>query len=305
MRRILALAAPCVLAAATAFPHADTPRLLAEVAEALRQRPSDLDLLMQRGVLYLDEEYANYPQAIADLSAALGGEGRLEALIFRATAYHRTGRTADARRDLDAYLAKGGRDVRALELRAELRAEGGDRRAATLDLLAATKIAARPEQYLKRARLHEDMGQAKRALEVLEEGLGQLGDSTDLALPLIDLALRTGQPEAALRVVIRLETGAGRPEPWMRKRGEILKAAGRDKEAQAAYAQLLARIEERQRAGGFVNDTIRLEKAQALLGLGRAAEARQVVSALGPAAERLPEYAAVVRALGPVPAAAK
>src|SRR5688572_10622351 len=92
------------LYAAVASAHPDTPRLLADVNAQLATKPDDPDLLMQRGVLYLDEEYANYPQAIADLTAALASPGRLEALLFRATAYHRTSDLARPRADLDSYV---------------------------------------------------------------------------------------------------------------------------------------------------------------------------------------------------------
>ena len=287
-----------ILAPAVLDAHPDTPRQLAEVAEKLRERPGDPDLLMQRGVLYLDEEYANYPQAIADLGAALKTPGRGEALIFRATAYLRTAQRELARRDLDRYIASGPPDPRAFELRAEVHAAGGQRQAAVEDLVAASRVAPRAEQYLRRAEVLEEDGRPKDAVTALQDGLQRLGAAPELALRLVDVGVRTGRFDAALAAASLLESQGGRREPWVLRRAQILASASREKEARVVLEELLAAIEARERAGGFVNQTLLIEKAEALRGLGRTEEARRVFLSLGPAARRLPDYARLAAALG-------
>lgn len=84
----------------------------------------------------------------------------------------------------------------------------------------------------------------------------------------------------------------------MLRRAEVLAAAGRLRESRTAHEQVLAAIETRERAGGFVNQTQRLEKARALLALGRPEEARRLFLELGPSARRLPGYDGVAAALG-------
>jgi tetratricopeptide (TPR) repeat protein len=284
--------APMLLAcvcAAVASAHPDTPRLLADVNAQLTKKPGDPDLLMQRGVLYLDEEYANYPQAIADLTAALATPGRLEALLFRATAYHRTADLVRARADLDRYVKSGTTDARAFELRAEVRAAQGDGQGAIADLAVAAEAAPRPELYLRRAQLQTEAGAASAALATLESGLRRV-PAPDLAAKIIEAAVAARAFDRALAAVARLEQESARKEPWMLRRAEVLAAAGRVTESQAAYREALAAIESREGAGGFVNQTLRLEKTRALLGLGRDAEARRVFGELGPSARRLPDY---------------
>src|SRR5688500_5261496 len=114
------LTALCVAMLASEAPaHPDTPRLLADVNAQLAARrgarPGDPDLLLQLGARHRDEEYATHPQAIADLAAALARPGRWEALLFRATAYHRSGEAARARTALDRYVRRGPPDARAFE----------------------------------------------------------------------------------------------------------------------------------------------------------------------------------------------
>ena len=295
MRAILT--ATCLLLVMRqAAAHPDTPRLLADVNSQLVSRPGDPDLLMQRGMLYLDEEYANHPQAIADLTAALATPGRWEALIFRATAFHRERDLPRARADLDRYVARGRPDARAFELRAEVRAAQGDGAGAVADLVAATGVQARPEQFLRRAQLQREAGQSKQALATLDEGLAQF-PAADMAHRLIEDALAARDFEAALRAAARLESESGRKEPWTLRRAEILAAAGRSAQARAVFEEVLASIATRERAGGFVNQTLLLEKAQALLGLGRRMEAQTVFASLAASARRLPEYERVAAAL--------
>jgi tetratricopeptide (TPR) repeat protein len=278
--------------------HADTPRLLADVGERLRERPSDPDLLMQRGVLYLDEEYANYPQAIADLTAALRAPGHTEALIFRATAYLRTERHALALQDLDRYVATGRPDARAFEHRAEARRALGQRGAAVEDMARASRLAPTPDQYFRRAEWLEQDGRAVDAVTALHEGFERLGAPAELAVPLIEQAVRARKHDVALATIARMESQAGRPEPWRLRRAQVLAAAGRVPEARAAFIDLLASIQARERSGGYVNQTLLLEKAQALHGLGRDDEAQSLVRSLGPAARRLPEYQRLASDLG-------
>jgi tetratricopeptide (TPR) repeat protein len=293
--RVFIAAFAALLAARAATAHPDTPRLLADVNAQLARQPGNLDLLMQRGMLETDEEYASYPQAIADLTAALAQPGRLEALLFRATAYFRTGDLVRARADLDRYVKSGTSDARAFELRAEVRVAQGDNAGAIDDLALAAQRTPRPEQYLRRAQLQG--GAPAAALATLEDGLAH-APTPELAAKVVDAAVAARAFDRALDAITHLEQDSARKEPWLLRRAEVLAAAGRLQESRAANEQVLAALETRERAGGFVNQTQRLEKARALLALGRENEARRLFLELGPSARRLPDYDRVAAALG-------
>jgi tetratricopeptide (TPR) repeat protein len=194
-------------------------------------------------------------------------------------------------------VKSGTTDARAFELRAEVRVAQGDNAGAIEDLALAAQRTPRPEQYLRRAQLQGAAGAAAAALATLEDGLAH-APTPELAAKVVDAAVAARAFDRALDAITHLEQDSARKEPWMLRRAEVLAAAGRLLESRAANEQVLAAIETRERAGGFVNQTQRLEKARALLALGRPEEARRLFLELGPSARRLPGYDRVAAALG-------
>ena len=267
-------------AAASLWAHPDTPRRLEEVARELEQRPGAPDLLYRRGCLRLDEEYADYPQAVRDLTAALKDPSIADVRLFRAIAYRHLGETAKALADLDAYVRAVPEDARAYEQRFEARLAAGRKREAAADLEKALHIQPRADLYARLATLHEEAGAPAKAIQTYEDGIARLGRPLELMVALVDTAVRARATAKALEWVGVLEAEGGRRERWRLTRAEILEGAGRTAEARAAYQEVLTLHEARAAAGGFLSQPMRLEQAQALAGLGRKDEAKALVASL-------------------------
>jgi tetratricopeptide (TPR) repeat protein len=263
----------------------------------LEARPGALDLLYRRGCLLLDEEYANYPQALQDLTAALRAPEISDARLFRATALLRLGEIARALDDLDAYVRAAPDDVRGYERRFEARLAAGRRRDALDDLGAAVRVQPRADLYLRLAALHAEAGDVPRAIGAYEEGITRLGRPLELMVALVDLAVRARATAKALEWLAVLEAEGGRRERWLLVRAEVLEMAGRGAEARAAYQEVLGRLESRGAAGGFLSQPMRLEQARALAGLGRQEEARAIAASLGGAIRGRAEYQRLVERL--------
>jgi tetratricopeptide (TPR) repeat protein len=270
--------------------HADTPRRLAEVAAELAQKPGDPTLLLRRGQLYLDEEYHDYPQAIADLTAAIKDPTLVDAALFRGQAYLRSGDATRARRDLDAFIARMPRDNRGYEARAEWDRAAGDKKAAIADLATAVEINPRADLYVQRATLQLETGDHAGAVRTYEDGIARLGRPVELITAAADVAAQAGDTAKALQWIAALEALGGRPEPWTLRRAGVLAHSGHTAEAEQAYRAVLQRLDARQAGGGVLNQTMQLERAQALAGLGRRDEAKAVLAALDPTVQGRAEY---------------
>jgi tetratricopeptide (TPR) repeat protein len=282
---VAAMAAPSTLVA-----HPDTPRRLEEVARELEARPGAPDLLYRRGCLLLDEEYANYPQALRDLTAALAAPGITDARLFRATALLRLGDHARALADLDAYIRAAPEDVRGYEGRFEARLAAGRKRDALADLRSALHIQPRADLYSRLAGLQHEDGDPSGAIATYEEGIARLGRPVELMVALVDTAVRSRVTAKALEWLAVLEAEGGRRERWRLVRAEVLEQAGRAAEARAAYQEVLGLHEARAAAGGFLSQPMRLEQAQALAGLGRKEDARALVATLPETVKGRAEY---------------
>lgn len=122
----------------------------------------------------------------------------------------------------------------------------GERSDAAKDFTEALSISSTPEPelYLERAQvIARDEQRIGEALLGLDEGISKLGPLVTLQLAAIDLELRRQDYDAALTRLDRIAAQSERKEAWLVKRGEILKLAGRDEEARAAFNAALLAIE--------------------------------------------------------------
>jgi predicted negative regulator of RcsB-dependent stress response len=80
-------------------------------------------------------------------------------------------------------------------------------------------------------------------LRGLDEGINRLGPVVTLQLAAIDLEVGRKNYEAALTRLNQIAAQSERKEAWLVRRGDILKLAGRDDEARAAFNAALLAIE--------------------------------------------------------------
>src|SRR3569832_1367650 len=157
-----------------------------------------------------------------------------------------SGRLQRAKLTLDRFLSQQRLHYEGLLTRARVLAKLGERGAAARDFTQALSISSvpEPELYLERACvLAGNEQQITEALRGLDEGIARLGPIVTLQLAAIDLELRRKNYDAALTRLDQITAQSERKEAWLIRRGEILKVAGRDDEARAAFNAALVAIE--------------------------------------------------------------
>ena len=224
--------------------HEDPSDQVSHHSRLLLERPQDPDLHLRRGELLRlagqwDEAEADYRSALA-----AGADPSVVALCRAGLALDRdepgaalTALEPLADQSSAACLIRG-RALRRLERLPE----------AATSLSRAIELSARPRpgDYLELSAVIADQGASfiPEALAVLDAGSMRLGPIATLTHAAVQLEIERGQFVAALD---RLEAAppAQRQAPaWLARRGEILRQAGRELEAQAAFTESLARIGE-------------------------------------------------------------
>ena len=157
-----------------------------------------------------------------------------------------SGRFQRAKFILDRFLSQQPDHYEGLITRARVLNRLGLRSDAIEDFThaLAKSAVADPDLYIERA--HVTAGDDKRtdeALIGLDEGIKRLGPLVTLQLTAIDLELRRRNYDAALARLEEITSQSERKETWLVRRGEILKLAGRQDEARAAFNAALVAIE--------------------------------------------------------------
>jgi tetratricopeptide (TPR) repeat protein len=226
--------------------HGPTRASIEELTRRIRSDSGSAELYLQRGELYRvdrDEE-----AALRDFErAARLDPTRAEVDLYRGRLALESGRYRDAEAALSRFLAGRPGHALARALRARASARSGRWQHAAEDYSAAIALEANPspELYLERARVLAEAGddQLGEALRSLDAGIERLGDVVTLDLYAIELELRRGDCDGALRRLDRIASHAARQDPWLARRGEILEAAGREREAREAYRGALEALE--------------------------------------------------------------
>ena len=113
------------------------------------------------------------------------------------------------------------------------------------DLVIVQQPTPVPDHYVARANAYAAAGNAHlgTAIQGLDEGLSRMGGVVTLERVAIDLELRRGETDAALRRLGRITARSPRRETWLAQRGDILAGAGRNAEAKASYTLALSELE--------------------------------------------------------------
>ncbi|MES2594545.1 MAG: hypothetical protein V4662_04375 [Verrucomicrobiota bacterium] len=238
MRR-LALILALMFPLSQAFGHGAYHDELLRIGQELEAKPEDSSLYRQRAVLHIGHE--DWQAALVDLERA----DRLKPDAsdthgLRGQALNLARQWAAAQAVLNQHLGLHPDDGEALFQRGHARRHLGDKKAAVSDYRAAFERAGarQTEQVAEMAEAIADLDGAAEAALFLEQVLIKAGSEPGLLQQAINLHLRCGQVDAALRHLGSLQCLMPRPEPIMARRAQILEQAGRHAEARGVWTAL-------------------------------------------------------------------
>ncbi len=231
------------VAPAAALAHGDAHERLVALDEALRSRPRDALLWLERAEAWRSDGACD--SALADVGRARALDPALPGLDLAAgAAYLEAGRAAEAEASLTRAVRLEPARAEAWRMRARARLALGRPLAAADDLASALALpeTPRPEDFVARAAALRAGGRPDdEALAVLDSGIVRLGSTPALDEAALSIERALGRFDAALA---RIERGrAWRTDAELAlRRGELQAAAGRTLEARAEYSDALARL---------------------------------------------------------------
>ena len=227
-----------------AHAHEGLHEQIAAITAKIKRDPKNASLYLQRGELH--RLHRNWGRAAADYDRAERLQPSLRIVeLARGKMFFESGKLQRAKSTLDHFLGQQPRHYEGLITRARVLEKLGARIDAAEDFTQALSLSAvpEPELYLERANvLAADELQLGAALRGLDEGINKLGPLVTLQLAAIDLELRRQNFDGALARLEQITAQSQRKEAWLVRRGEILKLAGREHEARAAFNSALAAI---------------------------------------------------------------
>lgn len=223
--------------------HEGLHEQIAAVTAKIKRDPKNASLYLQRGELH--RLHHAWSRAAADYDRAARLQPGLTIVdLARGKMLFESGRFQRAKLVLDRFLTQQPNHFDAVMTRARVLAKLGSTAGAVNDFTRAIAQSPDTELYLERAELlAKDGKHIDEALSGLDEGIKQLGPIVTLQLAAIELELRRQNYEGALSRLDLIAAQSERKEAWLVRRGEILKLAGRDEEARAAFNAALVAIE--------------------------------------------------------------
>ena len=245
VRRLAVIGFYLALLSSFALAHEGLHEQIRAVTAKIKRDPKNASLYLQRGELY--RLHREWTRAAADYDRAARLRPDLKIIdLARGKMSFESGRFQRAKFILDRFLSQQPDHYEGLITRARVLNRLGLRSDAIEDFThaLAKSAVADPDLYIERAQVTAaDEKRTDEALIGLDEGIKRLGPLVTLQLTAIDLELRRRNYDAALARLDGITSQSERKETWLVRRGEILKLAGRQEEARAAFNAALAAIE--------------------------------------------------------------
>jgi predicted Zn-dependent protease len=232
-----------ILLSSFAYAHEGLHEQIAAITAKIKRDPKNASLYLQRGELH--RLHRDWSRAATDYNRAARLQPGLTIVdLARGKMLFESGRLQRSKLVLDRFLSQQPNHFEGLTTRARVLAKLGSTADAIKDFTGAIAQSPEPELYLERAETTvRDGKRLDEALSGLDEGIKRLGPIVTLQLPAIELELRRQNYEGALTRLDLIAAQSERKETWLVRRGEILRLAGRDEEARAAFNAALVAIE--------------------------------------------------------------
>jgi predicted Zn-dependent protease len=229
--------------AARSHAHGTHSSLMARVDERLAAQPENGGLWFQRAVLQFEHE--DHAAAAVDFAKAEKfAPGEYPVLWWQGRVLDEQGKTVEARKAFDDFLAKVPNHHAALASRARVQMKLGAPGQALDDFRAALANCpkAEPDLVVEVATALASYDCTDEAIRVLEAGMQRIGPIPGLQLKLLEVEENAERFDAALARVDGFQKSAIRPEPWMQKRAMIFAKAGRLSQSRGAWSALAAHL---------------------------------------------------------------
>jgi tetratricopeptide (TPR) repeat protein len=241
---LLAVACP-------ALAHPGPHLRIEALSDSLRRLPGDAMWWLERAEQYL--ESGDPAAALRDLDCAEAmAPGLADVPRMRGAILLSLGDAAAAERHLARAVARDSSAGETYLLRGRARMALGRPHAAAADFERSVELSLRPtpDHFLAwaRALAAPGAGRPDEALAALDRGLATLGPSVALAEEAVNLECARGAWDRALDRVDRHAAAWGSAVARRARRGDVLRAAGREIEAEAEYSAALAELEASTRA---------------------------------------------------------
>lgn len=234
------------MSASASWAHGPAHEQIAALTEEIKKNPRDAVLYLKRGEMHRAHEQWDAAQADFD-TAAMINPNLAPLDLLRGRLFQEAGWNLSARVALDRFLARNTNSVEALITRARTLVKLSEPLAAANDYARALALLPEPapEIYIERSQALAAAGDKHLddAVRCLDEGIGRLGPLVTLELFAIDLDVKRGSFDSALRRVDTVSGRLPRKETWLAKRGEILLQARRTNEAHSAFQAALSAID--------------------------------------------------------------
>jgi len=246
---LLAVAGALVLTLPSpAAAHGPTHDAIEEISVRIEAGGASAGDFLRRGELYRVEREWDAAERDYDRAAQLD-PGLPEVGVARAALFLDRGWPDRAKAAIDRLLQSHSDHPEALRIRAMASVALGRPLEAARDLDRRIAVVPRPtpDHYIERAHLLAGCGEQllSRAVRGLDEGIARLGPIVSLEFCAIELEMKQGLFDSALKRLEDVAPQFDRKETLLARRGEILTAAGRGAEAREAFAAALAAIESR------------------------------------------------------------
>lgn len=243
---LLTLCLCSALPASSSYGHPGAHAKLAYLNQQIEEQPDDQSLYIQRGAVYSNN--GQFEPALADFRRAETLGKPLAVAFEMGVLRYRQGKFAQARAYFDRCLKNSPKHTTALEYRARLLRDAGDHKASLADYRAlfALQNSSAPGNYIAASKLLAQQGEAGliAAINILDEGMQQLGLIPPLQRHAIKLELRRQQTVNAIQRLASLEPMLGKSPDWKTDMGELHLLDGNTAQARelfnAAATQLAA-----------------------------------------------------------------
>ncbi len=249
--------------------HPDLIEQIDEITEQIGLHGPSADLLGQRADLY--RRHAQFHEALVDIAAAERLETNSPAITLeKARIFCDAGMSQQAFTTIQEFLAGETNHAEAFHIRARCEARLGQTQAAIVDYTAAINYSPTPAPvlFLERARQQALLGKLDDAVHGLDEAIDKSSPLPMLQMAAIEYDRRRGAFDSALNRVDGFVNRYPVKEPWLTLRAEILEQAGRTKEAEQTFQQVITGIENYPEIRRNLDLTKQLE-ARARQGLSR------------------------------------